>query len=219
MAWKADLIAQATARSTGAATRLGPADLAGLTEARDAYRRVTLSGRFLHDREVYLHAVVGDTRKPVPGRLQGQGWFVVTPLEMASGQVVLVNRGFVPTELRDPGVRLAGQGTDPVTVTGLVRFDEPRSWFSAPDDATRRLFFTRDIDAMARAVDVRPVASVVIDAEAGVQAGLIPEGGHTRLSFPNRHFEYALTWFGLAITLIGVFAAFVRARLRRDHRP
>ena len=33
-------------------------------------------------------------------------------------------------------------------------------------------------------------------------------------TLPNRHLEYAMTWYGLALTLIGVFAAFARSRLR-----
>ena len=42
----------------------------------------------------------------------------------------------------------------------------------------------------------------------------LPRGGVTRLDLPNRHLEYALTWYGLALTLIGVFVAFARGRLR-----
>ena len=41
-------------------------------------------------------------------------------------------------------------------------------------------------------------------------------GGTTRIDLPNRHLEYALTWYGLALTLIGVYAAFVVSRLRHS---
>jgi surfeit locus 1 family protein len=36
----------------------------------------------------------------------------------------------------------------------------------------------------------------------------------TRLELPNRHLEYALTWYGLAATLVGVYLAFAISRLR-----
>jgi surfeit locus 1 family protein len=36
----------------------------------------------------------------------------------------------------------------------------------------------------------------------------------TRLELPNRHLEYALTWYGLAATLAGVYLAFAVSRLR-----
>ena len=44
--------------------------------------------------------------------------------------------------------------------------------------------------------------------------GGLPRGGVTRLDLPNRHLEYALTWYGLALTLIGVYGAFAASRLR-----
>jgi surfeit locus 1 family protein len=40
-------------------------------------------------------------------------------------------------------------------------------------------------------------------------------GGTTRIDL-NRHLEYALTWYGLALTLIGVYAAFAMSRLRNS---
>ncbi len=42
-----------------------------------------------------------------------------------------------------------------------------------------------------------------------------PKGGTTRLQLTNRHLEYALTWYGLAATLIAVFAAYAATRWRR----
>ena len=66
----------------------------------------------------------------------------------------------------------------------------------------------------------------VVDAEPSrVRPGGWPRGGVTRLELPNRHLEYALTWYGLALTLIGVFAAFAvtplapAARLSRQYPP
>ena len=41
-----------------------------------------------------------------------------------------------------------------------------------------------------------------------------PKGGVTLVNLPNRHLEYAFTWFGLAGALAAIFAAFVAARLR-----
>ena len=62
---------------------------------------------------------------------------------------------------------------------------------------------------------------VFVDAEARpANPGGWPRGGTTVLKLPNRHLEYAVTWFGLAATLIGVFGAFAVARLRATgHNP
>jgi surfeit locus 1 family protein len=41
-------------------------------------------------------------------------------------------------------------------------------------------------------------------------------GGNTRISFPDNHLQYAITWFTLAIGLIGVFGVWVRQQLRKS---
>ena len=55
-----------------------------------------------------------------------------------------------------------------------------------------------------------------IDAGVGATppSGL-PQAGETRLSFSDNHLGYALTWYGLAIAAVGVFAVRVRAERRR----
>jgi surfeit locus 1 family protein len=56
----------------------------------------------------------------------------------------------------------------------------------------------------------------IVDAELdpGLPGGF-PKGGVTRLELPNRHLEYALTWYGLAAALVAVFAAFAVTRWRQ----
>ncbi|CEJ15470.1 SURF1 family protein [bacterium YEK0313] len=219
LAWKNELIAQVAARSHAAPAPLPPpASWPAMTAESDEYRRVSATGTFRHDAEAYLYFVAGDSRRPgEAGRVQGQGYLVITPLVMTDGRIVLVNRGFVPTDRRDPASRAQGQVPGVVTVTGLLRYPEARGLFAAPDDATRRLFYTRDIGAMANALglDGRQTAPFLIDADSADVPGGLPQGGETRLVFPNRHLEYALTWYGLALTLVGVFIAFALQRRRR----
>ncbi len=52
--------------------------------------------------------VRGPRLRPRSRRRQGapiQGYYLLTPMKLASGAVVMVNRGFVPTDLRDPARR------------------------------------------------------------------------------------------------------------------
>lgn len=215
LAWKEALIAQVGARARAPAVPLPDRRAwSGMSPERDEYRRVALTGTFRHDLEIYLYHVAGDSRRQEAGRPRGQGYFVFTPLVTAEGATVLINRGFVPTERRDPQTRREGQVTGVVTVTGLVRFPEARGTFAASDDDFRRVFYTRDLDKMVRTLGIADAAPFAIDADATPAPGGLPQGGETLLAFPNRHLEYALTWYGLALTLIGVFAAFVRQRLK-----
>lgn len=218
LAWKNELVAQVAARIHAAPVPLPPRSAwPAMSAERDEYRRVTLTGTFRNTGETYLYHVAGDSRRAAdPTRAQGQGFLVFTPFALAEGGTVLVNRGFVPTDRRDPATRAGGQIEGPATLSGLIRFPEPRSLLAASDDPARRQFYTRDVGAMAAAAGLgaASVAPFSVDADPMPGAGVLPQAGETRLDFPNRHFEYALTWFGLALTLIGVFVAFAIQKLR-----
>lgn len=185
-AWKLGLIAQVDARIHAPAAPLPErAAWAGIT-ARDAYRHVRVSGSFLHDRETLVQAVTE----------HGAGFWVLTPLRTPDG-VVLVNRGFVPPEKRDPASRPARQGV--VTLSGLLRVSEPGGAFLRSNDPGGGRWYSRDVAAIASARGVGEVAPFFIDADATPNPGGYPIGGLTVVNFPNSHLAYALTWFGLAL--------------------
>lgn len=177
-----------------------------------AYRHVTLSGTFDHDREVHVFRPLEDAKGPA----HGIGDLVLTPLRLASGAVVIVNRGFVPLERLDPATRIAGQIGGEVTLTGLMREPESRNLFTPADDAARNQWYTRDPAAIAATEGLGRVAPFTIDADASAVPGGLPQGGETLLDIPNNHLSYAMTWFGLALALVGVFAVYAGRRLARQ---
>jgi surfeit locus 1 family protein len=178
--------------------------------ARDEYRRVTASGRFDHAREVHVYTVVSEQK----GRHAGPGYWVMTPLQLASGAFVIVNRGFVPLDRKDAATRRAGQVEGNVTVAGLLRMPEQANFFSPANDPSRNAWYRRDPGEIARALKIDRAAPFTVDADATPIPGGLPEGGRTRLAFPNDHLGYALTWFGLALALAGVFGVFAWGRLK-----
>jgi surfeit locus 1 family protein len=98
----------------------------------------------------------------------------------------------------------------PATVTGFLRAPEPRGRFTPADLPDRREFYTRDPAAIAAALGL-PRAPFYLEAERSGDARSAPAGVDPReliARIPDNHFSYALTWFGLALTLVGVFAAF-----------
>jgi surfeit locus 1 family protein len=190
-AWKLDLIARVDARLHAPPRPIGARDR---FTAADAYTRVRAEGRLLNDRETLVQAVTE----------RGPGWWVVTPLQTATG-VILVNRGFVPPERRDPAARASGQLAGPVTVTGLLRASEPGGGFLRANDPAADRWFSRDVEAIARARGLPHAAPFFIDADATPNPGGYPVGGLTVVKFRNAHLVYALTWFGLAaLCLAGV---------------
>jgi surfeit locus 1 family protein len=178
------------------------------------YRRVRAEGAFDHAREARVYVNLSDPHGP----FRGPGYFVLTPLALRGGGTVLVNRGFVPEGLSDPARRPDGQPKGEVEIVGLLREPEGRNLFTPADDRAKRLFFARDPSAIAAALGLADAAPFTIDADATPNPGGLPQGGETRIAFPNRHLEYALTWYGLAGALVAVFLAFAWRALK-DGRP
>jgi surfeit locus 1 family protein len=208
LAWKESLITDVETRAHApAADAPNPRDWPSLKPADYEYRHVRLEGEFDYTRQAFVFRPLGQPR----GRYGGPGYLVMTPLKLAGGEWVLVNRGFTPLD------RKAGAATGPaapVAVEGLMRSTEGRTWFTPADDPAKGEWFTRDVEAMAAAMKLGPHAPFSVDADAGPDPVALPEGGETILSFPNNHLSYAFTWFGLAAALFIVFTvwAFTRGR-------
>lgn len=207
--WKDDLIGKIEARTH--APPVGLDEAIRRANAGDPdYLRVRVRGNFVHDEEMRLFTVEDSA----------PGWFLITPLTTEDGQTVLVNRGFVPDQLEKPETRPDSQPQGDVVITGLVRSPEEPGVFSPENDPDRRRWFWRDVMGMARATlpSGRVIDNFLIEQESSKDARGLPRPGATRLTLPNRHFEYALTWFGLAVTLFVVTLFFLRSR-RRDGAP
>lgn len=210
--WKEGLLARVEARIHAPAQPLPSASAwPGMTREADEYSHVSVRGIFDHGREALVYTVRGED---APGPFKGPGFLVVTPLLRPDGPPILINRGFVPADRRDPASRAAGQVAGEVTVTGLLRMPEEASWFVPANDPSRRAFYRMDPAAIAAAVGVAGAPPFLVDADATPVPGGLPQGGGTRVTFPNRHLEYALTWYGLAAALAGVCAALLWTRRR-----
>lgn len=172
------------------------------------YHPVTVRGTFDHTKEMFYFATLDGVT----------GFHVYAPLKITeSDETVLVNRGFVPTEQKDyvtrPNSRLVGE----VEINGLVRFPdkEKPNWFLPDNDTKQNIFFWRDIGEMMRMANLDPTktASVFVYADR-VENNRLPIGGVTILAFANNHLGYAATWYGLALTLIGVYIALFWSRFK-----
>lgn len=172
--------------------------------AKSEYRHIRMSGHFLHDREQYLFA---------QGPGSAPGVHVITPLVQQNGQAVLVDRGFVPDELRDPLRRKGGQTEGEIRITGVLRLPQYGGLFTPAPNLHTHLWFARDVSAIAQAARVAAVP-VLVEADATPNPGGWPLGGQTRIDFPNDHLQYAITWFGLALALFGVYLVYHHSRRR-----
>jgi len=157
------------------------------------------------DNSEYLHVqasgtlLLGQTTLVQASTQHGLGYWVMTPLQTASGDIILVNRGFVSD-------RKAGEAAEPhpATVTGLLRMSEPVGRVLRKNDPANQRWYSRDVQAIAAARGLGQVAPYFIDADANpAQEAGQPIGGLTVIAFNDNHLVYALTWYALALMIIG----------------
>lgn len=201
LTWKTDLVQRVTERMAADPVPLPPAAAwPDLDLSNWSYRRVRLEGIYDFSKEARVFVNLPDARGP----LKGPGYFILTPLRLKDGSSVIVNRGFTPEQ---GGAISRGVGGQVTTVTGPLREAEDRNLFTPADQPLSRMFFARDPAAIAAGLKIAGAAPFTVDAEESGPGGL-PQAGETRVSFPNRHMEYALTWYGLAATLVVFFGVF-----------
>ncbi|WP_417423297.1 SURF1 family protein [Hoeflea sp.] len=201
--WKQDLLAKIETRMVAALA--GLEEIIALKQSGEdiEYRRVSLTGQFRHDAEQFFFSTLN-------GRT---GYFVYTPFETEAGQVIFVNRGFVEVDFKDPATRSQGQVAGTVSVVGLARdrLDQKPSWVVPDNDLAKNIFYWKDLDAMAVNAGIDPQSEQLlpffIDADESPNPGGQPIGGVTQVNLPNSHLQYAITWYGLALALLGVTGA------------
>jgi len=205
--WKEGLIAEIEMRTKAEPVSLQEAVTRARAGEDVSYVRVRVDGRFDNGKERYLFAVSDGT----------PGWHVITPLTTPEGEVVLIDRGFVPDAFRDPASRPRGELTDAVTVTGPARPPESQGLFIPDNEIEQNRWFWRDLSAMAKSMfggvaGTKDVAPFFLEAEWSDIPGGWPLGGQTRLDLPNNHLQYAITWFALALCLVVIYVIYVRSR-------
>ena len=193
--WKLALIAEVNGHMAAAPISLDAALKTGADSMQ--YRRVALSGRFDNAKEAYVFTT-GAAGEPV--------YHVLAPFLTDDGHTLLVDRGFVPKDRLDPASRTPVEGE--TRIVGVWRVPDAPGAFTPVPDQTHRIWYARDLHAIAAADHIKLAAPVVIEADAAPNPGGWPKGGQTVISFRNEHLSYAVTWFGLAAGLLGVYLAF-----------
>ncbi|KQV43651.1 MULTISPECIES: SURF1 family protein [unclassified Rhizobium] len=206
LAWKEGLLAAIAERRAAP-----PVDIAEIDRMAKAgedvdYRAMTATGIYANSKERHFFATY-------EGRT---GYYIYTPLQLADGRFLLVNRGFVPFDSKEPETRKEGQLTGEQTVRGLARSEllEKPSWVVPDNDIAKNIFYWKDHHAMAESVglDSAQVVPFFLDADATPNPGGWPIGGVTQFDLPNNHLQYAMTWYGLALALVVISVVFVIKR-------
>lgn len=207
-AWKADLIGLVNKR-----LKASPISFDELKGRADAgadirYQPVKLRGEFQHNHERHYFLPKGSE----------VGWHILVPFKLSSGAIVFIDRGFVPPSFKEPASRQEGMVQGEVEIIGLARNFELKGFFTPENNIKANKWYWRDRQGLYESLlgYSGPRFSFMVDQRAALGSLKWPEPGVTRVQFSDKHLGYALTWYGLALTLVGVFAAFAYQRLKRQ---
>ena len=189
-----------------------------LTAARDEFRRVSFAATYAKLPDAMVYSSGSAVREDV----SGPGTWAFLAARLASGEMVAINAGFVPNTMQDRDYEdravsrlMSGQ---PVKLTGYLRFPESAGTLTPAENIAKRLWFTRDHLAMARALGWseggKAVAPFYIDLETPAPENGIPKPGPLTVHLKDDHMQYAITWFSLAGAVVVAFGVWWRGQRR-----
>lgn len=184
LTWKRAVLADIDARIASAPVGLPEV----IDRVRDSYLPVRLKGRFTGE-----HVDVLVSRKQI-----GAGVRVVEVFETGGAggpRHVLVDRGFVPDDLRG-APRVSGEAE----VVGNLHWPAEVDGYTPPPDPATGLWFARDADAIAAALRTEPTFIVAREQTGGAIEPMPVDSS----AIPNDHLQYAITWFSLAAVWLGM---------------
>ena len=191
---KEQLLVQYSAGET-----LPPLDLNDISSdklAANAYRRVHFEGTFLHDKEVHLGG----------RRWHGKtGYHLATPMKLADGRIFLVNRGWIPFELKEQEKRAESIASDTAKLLGKIRIPKQGNFLTPESHPDKNFWFAANFSQLEEftGLKLEPVIIETIDTEPDLNTFPIPSDGIR--AFRNDHLGYALTWYALALAALIIF--------------
>lgn len=193
LAWKEGILREID-------TRISDAPIALPTTpdpATDAYLPVEVSGTL---RAEYLRVLV--SKKQV-----GAGYRIIRPMLHPEGNI-LIDMGFVPVSRADD---LLFEEGPPTRVIGNLQWPQEIDSYTPAPDLSENIWFARDVQAMATALDTRPI--LVVRRDAPQSGGPVTPMPVDTAAIPNDHLQYAVTWFSLAAIWLLMTVYFLRRGL------
>jgi cytochrome oxidase assembly protein ShyY1 len=213
------LIAMLNERLAAAPAALpAPSRWNALTPGSDEFRRIAFSATYAPLPDAMVYSAGSAVRDDV----SGPGTWAFLPAQLADGNTIVVNTGFVQNTMQDRAqqdraVRRLITG-DPVQLTGYIRFPESAGALTPSESVEKRLWFTRDHLAMSRVLGWveggKAVAPFYVDLETPAPESGIPKPGPLSVRLKDDHLQYAITWFALAFAVVIAFGVWWRTQRR-----
>lgn len=172
------------------------------------YRRIKVKGKFLHEKELYL----------MPRSYMGMpGYQVITPFQVSTGEVILINRGWVPKEHQ---ASVIARSDEEQEIIGSIRLNQEQRFFHPQNEIMKKEIFYVSTGEIAKAFDLMtllPFYLIEEPGEAKPYSWPKPVGG-SPVNVVNNHFMYAVIWYALGAILLLFYGFYIRQIRHVHHR-
>jgi surfeit locus 1 family protein len=152
------------------------------------YQRVVSDGFYNFKDQIYLYSL---NQKGKPG------FDVITPFETFGKEIVLVNRGWIPKELKELPEINSIQGS--TKVTGLLRKIYKANIFKPNNDIKDNIWFSVNLKDMEKFTGKKFSNFIIYLEDFDAK---VPLPRKITVDVPNNHLKYAITWYSIAISIL-----------------
>ena len=192
--WKNNLIYEVSTSIAMEPQALNPTNIG----IKSQYLPVTFEGKFLKNEIHVLFSL-----KPY-----GPGFKVIRPFKLKSGEIILVDLGFV-SESKKNVLREIGENK----ISGNIFFPNETDSFTPAPNFMKNIWFSRDLEKMSNYLNTKPIM-VIMSSKVNDETIVITP---LRPNFINNHLQYAVTWFCMAIAWL-FMSIYLIIRLVNNHK-
>lgn len=159
----------------------------------DEFRKMALTGAYMHDKEFLL------LNKPYNGK---PGQHVMTPFKATNGDVIIVDRGWIPTD------KEYEKPTGQIQITGVVRATQKLNglgkMITFNNDPQKQIWFWLDLPLIYKTYGL-PKKDYYLDLVNETKSNSYPVALPAKIDVYNEHLIYVITWYSIAIVLLLVY--------------
>tara|TARA_Y100000389_G_scaffold187677_1_gene209366 strand:+ start:450 stop:1013 length:564 start_codon:yes stop_codon:yes gene_type:complete len=158
------------------------------------YQRVISEGSYTFKDQIYLYSL-NEKGKP--------GFDVITPFETISKEIFLVNRGWIPKELKElPEINPIQNRSK---VIGLLRKIYKPNIFKPANNIEDNIWFSVNLNDLEKFTGKKFNNFIVFLEDKDVK---VPLPRKITVDVPNNHLKYAITWYSIAISILFYYLYF-----------
>ena len=157
------------------------------------YQRVEIEGKYNFGKQIYLYSL-NDKGQP--------GYDVITPFEGLNSENVLVNRGWIKSDLKNNDTI---NGNIDNKIQGLILKNLKPNVFKPENDVEANIWFSINFEQVKQLTGKNFSSYILYLEDRKIN---IPKPKKITIDLPNNHLKYAFTWYSISISIFGYFLYF-----------